>query len=150
MAEKSSWDQANKNKGQKLGLVWRNRKKISQIIEDYFYLPFFLLIIVCITLTIPGRDSFTCRHSFFSTAWDSPHILRLHIIAVSFLIADALYGFYVHALYTVQCKYLPFQCEDLSTVHTGTLPKVSCLVAKVFTESIQLRRDVLMFFLFRG
>jgi hypothetical protein len=46
MAEKSSWDQANIR--QKLGLVWRNRKKISQIIKDYFYLPFFLLIILCI------------------------------------------------------------------------------------------------------
>jgi hypothetical protein len=45
MAEKSSWDQANMQ--QKLGLVWRNRKKISQIIKDYFYLPFFLLIILC-------------------------------------------------------------------------------------------------------
>jgi hypothetical protein len=40
MAEKSSLDQANIR--QKLGLVWRNRKKISQIIKDYFYLPFFL------------------------------------------------------------------------------------------------------------
>jgi hypothetical protein len=39
MAEKSSWDQANRR--QKLGLVWRNRKKISQIMNDYFYLPFF-------------------------------------------------------------------------------------------------------------
>ncbi len=39
----SSWDQANR--GEKLGLVWRNRKKISQIITDYLYLPFFLLII---------------------------------------------------------------------------------------------------------
>jgi hypothetical protein len=44
MAEKSSWDQANIR--QKLGLVWRNRKKISQIIKDYFYLPFFDLIIL--------------------------------------------------------------------------------------------------------
>jgi hypothetical protein len=44
MAEKPSWDQANKR--QKLGVVWRNRKKISQIIKDYFYLPFFLLIIL--------------------------------------------------------------------------------------------------------
>jgi hypothetical protein len=34
------------------GLVWRNRKKISQIIKDYFHLPFFLLIILCYTLTI--------------------------------------------------------------------------------------------------
>ncbi len=44
MAEKSSWDLANIR--EKQGLVWRNRKKISQIIEDYFYLPFFLLIIL--------------------------------------------------------------------------------------------------------
>jgi hypothetical protein len=44
MAEKSRWDQANRR--QKHGLVWRNRKKISQIIKDYFYLPFFLLIIL--------------------------------------------------------------------------------------------------------
>jgi hypothetical protein len=44
MAGKSSWDQANRR--QKLGLVWRIRKKISQIIKDYFYLLFFLLIIL--------------------------------------------------------------------------------------------------------
>ncbi len=40
MAEKPSWDLANRR--QKLGLVWRNRKKISQ-----FYLLFFHLIILC-------------------------------------------------------------------------------------------------------
>jgi hypothetical protein len=44
VAEKSSLDQENIR--QKQGLVWRNRKKISQIIKDYFYLPFFLLITV--------------------------------------------------------------------------------------------------------
>jgi hypothetical protein len=44
MAEKFSWDQANIR--QKLGLVWINRKKTSQIIKDYFYLPFFFLIIL--------------------------------------------------------------------------------------------------------
>ncbi len=44
VAKKASWDQANK--GEKLGLVWRDRKKISQIINDYFYLPFLLLIIL--------------------------------------------------------------------------------------------------------
>jgi hypothetical protein len=48
MAEKSSWDQANIR--QELGLVWRNKKKISQIIKDYFYLPFFLLIILWLGL----------------------------------------------------------------------------------------------------
>jgi hypothetical protein len=35
MAEKFSWDQANIR--QKLGLVWRNIKKISQIIKDYTF-----------------------------------------------------------------------------------------------------------------
>jgi hypothetical protein len=49
MADQSSWEQANIR--QKLGLVWRNRKKISQIIKDYFYLPFFLLIILCFQVT---------------------------------------------------------------------------------------------------
>jgi hypothetical protein len=44
MTEKSRWDQPNRQ--QKPGLVGRNRKKISQIIKDYFYLPFFLLIIL--------------------------------------------------------------------------------------------------------
>ncbi len=39
------WDQANTR--QKLGLVWRNRKKISQNINAYLYLPFYLLIILC-------------------------------------------------------------------------------------------------------
>jgi hypothetical protein len=40
--------------GRKLGLVWRNRKKISQIIKDYFYLPFFLLFILWVNFTIIG------------------------------------------------------------------------------------------------
>ncbi len=44
VAEKFSWDQANR--GKKLGLVWRNRKKISQTINDYLCLLFFLLIIL--------------------------------------------------------------------------------------------------------
>jgi hypothetical protein len=30
-------------------MIWRNRKKISQIINDYLYLPFLLLIILCCT-----------------------------------------------------------------------------------------------------
>ncbi len=38
------WTQANRR--QNLRLVWRNRKKISQIIKDYFCLSFFLLIIL--------------------------------------------------------------------------------------------------------
>jgi hypothetical protein len=45
MTEKSSLgDQANRR--QKLGLVWRNRKESSQIINAYLYSLFFLLITV--------------------------------------------------------------------------------------------------------
>jgi hypothetical protein len=47
MVEKSSLgsrDQANR--WQKLGLVWRNIKKISQIINANLFLPFFLVIIL--------------------------------------------------------------------------------------------------------
>jgi hypothetical protein len=44
MEEMSSREQASRWK--KHGLVWINRNKISQIIKDYFYLPFFLLIIL--------------------------------------------------------------------------------------------------------
>ncbi len=36
------------NRQQKLSLIWRNRKKISQIINDYLCLLFFLLIILCV------------------------------------------------------------------------------------------------------
>jgi hypothetical protein len=42
-----SRDQAKR--GEKLGFVWRrknNRNKITLIINDYLYLPFFLLIIL--------------------------------------------------------------------------------------------------------
>ena len=59
MAENSSWDQANR--WQKLGLVWRNRKKISQIVKDYVYLPFFLLIILWQRTTTTGSVEKECR-----------------------------------------------------------------------------------------
>ncbi len=62
---KSSWDQANIR--QKLGLVWRNRKKISQIFKDYFYLPFFLLIILC------------CNPNQFKTNSHPPAIMERHL-----------------------------------------------------------------------
>ncbi len=53
MAGKSRWDQANRR--QKPCLDWRNRKKISQIIKDYFYLLFFLLIILWVSVFILGQ-----------------------------------------------------------------------------------------------
>jgi hypothetical protein len=52
LAKKSSRGLANI--GQNLGLVWRNRKKISQIIKDCFFLPFFLLIILWSTVLLLG------------------------------------------------------------------------------------------------
>jgi hypothetical protein len=55
MAGKFSWDQANRR--QKLGLVWRIRKKISQIIKDYFCLLFFLLIILWLHSYIHRMDT---------------------------------------------------------------------------------------------
>jgi hypothetical protein len=53
VGEKSTWDQANR--WQKLGLVWRNRKKISQIINDYLYIPFCLLITYFLGCSDDGR-----------------------------------------------------------------------------------------------
>jgi hypothetical protein len=52
----SRWDQANG--GEKLNLVLKNRKKISQIINDYLYLSFFLIIILCLLDTHGYRRSF--------------------------------------------------------------------------------------------
>jgi hypothetical protein len=64
MAEKSSWDQANRR--QNLGLVRRNRKKISQIIKDYFYSPFFLLLILCLhPMKIVGRAGMSLGLVFY-------------------------------------------------------------------------------------
>jgi len=56
MAEKSSWDQANRR--QKLGLGWKNGKKILPNYQRLLllYLPFFLLIIVWIYCTGQSRD----------------------------------------------------------------------------------------------
>ncbi len=60
MAEKFRWDQANRR--QKPGLVWRNGKKISHIIKDYFYLPFFLLIILRMVLSANKLLSYPLAH----------------------------------------------------------------------------------------
>jgi hypothetical protein len=55
----SSWDQANR--GEKLGLVWRNRKKICQIINGYLYLPFFLLIILWVWIRGAWEEGLAAR-----------------------------------------------------------------------------------------
>jgi hypothetical protein len=46
MAEKSG-PRTRQTNGKKLGLVWRNRKKIGQIINAYLSFPFFIFIILC-------------------------------------------------------------------------------------------------------
>jgi hypothetical protein len=58
IAEMSSWDQANR--WENLGLVWRNRKKIIQIINDYLCLPFFRLIILCLIYSLSGLTDISC------------------------------------------------------------------------------------------
>jgi hypothetical protein len=47
--------------GKNPGLVWRNRKKINQIFNDYLYLPFFLLIILWLSQT---NLAVTCSTEF--------------------------------------------------------------------------------------
>jgi hypothetical protein len=81
MAEKSSWDQANR--GQKHGLAWRNRKKISQIIKDYFYLPFFLLITLC--RTVKSYDLDPAAAELYITIPESvlPYILVKQLVGTS-------------------------------------------------------------------
>jgi hypothetical protein len=65
------------------GLVWRNKKKISQIIKDYFHLPFFLLII----LWPPLLSS--------SNTWDDgrhfKYITRVFIKAISLRLGGSLF-----------------------------------------------------------
>jgi hypothetical protein len=76
MAGNSSWDQANRR--QKFGLVWIIRKKISQIIKDYFHLPFFLLIILwlrhILTFKWPPLQANELRQTLMGYA--SPCILK--------------------------------------------------------------------------
>jgi hypothetical protein len=74
IAEKSSWDPAIKR--QKLGLVWRYRKKISQIIKNYFYLPFFLLIILwCIhSIVYESCLKWTCSWGGLAASPASPDL----------------------------------------------------------------------------
>jgi hypothetical protein len=61
MAEKSRWDQAKST-----AKTWRNRKKISQIIKDYFYLPFFFLIILW---PVPTHAQRRLLDRYLKTTW---------------------------------------------------------------------------------
>jgi hypothetical protein len=56
---KQDWQKSGTRQtdGKKLGLIWRNRKKICKIINAYLYLPFFLLIILCQQLTLSQSEN---------------------------------------------------------------------------------------------
>ncbi len=97
MAGNSSWGQANRQ--QKLGLVWRIRKKITQIIKDYFHLPFFLLIILwlqyriyCDPLCIFNCTSIcsisVCSDDFIN---QKVYLLRLMPVCVGLIILAAYF-----------------------------------------------------------
>jgi hypothetical protein len=80
VAEKSSWDKANR--GEKLGLVWRNRKKISQIINDFLCLPFFLLIILCRRSLPPPSSLEILTFSFWHNNPTIPSNQRSSLLAL--------------------------------------------------------------------
>ncbi len=91
MAEKSSWDQANR--WQNLGLVWRNRKKISQIINACLYLPFFLLIILwwCTLINhrlLAGDIKHTIGHGV-KYGVRSPKLFGIHVHSCSYWLRPA-------------------------------------------------------------
>ncbi len=81
MAEKSSWDQANIR--QNLNLVWRKRKIISQIIKDYFYLPFFLWIILWHRPVFIENSSIDWSDRDLDMAGQTrPNYYKLHVLTV--------------------------------------------------------------------
>ncbi len=112
MAEKADRDKENRR--QKLGLVWRNRKKISQIIKDYFYLPFFLLIILW---------------SLKITGYDFSHIQGLFILIIIFTVFTHIswthhylrITVYMPAKRELQSGLLdqPAMCTTLEKLNTG-------------------------------
>ncbi len=55
MAEKKSSPGTRQTDRQKLGLVWRNRKDVSQIINACLYLAFFLLFILWVLAVVRMR-----------------------------------------------------------------------------------------------
>ncbi len=71
-SEMSSWDQAYR--GGKLGLVWRNRKKISQIIKGYLYLPFFLCYVMAqLPCPLSSRHTATSATGPVAGVLDEPY-----------------------------------------------------------------------------
>jgi hypothetical protein len=63
--------------GKNWGLVWRNRKKISQIIKDYFHLLFFILIILCMKMT-RSKEQAKETHAFITFFY--PCIMQVSVL----------------------------------------------------------------------
>jgi hypothetical protein len=88
----SSWDQANR--GENLGLVSRNRNKISQIINDYLYLPFFLLIIL---YGLMGRSLIYYDKNLWFAALETWVIVLYYVafnhVSLPYLLQNRLYLF---------------------------------------------------------
>jgi hypothetical protein len=96
MEEKSCRDQANRR--QKQDLFWRNRKKISQIIKDYFYLPFFLLIIFY-DLNPPVQLYFSKEEQWSQRAQSRAHCIAWNNLGQRFISMLSLYVLLI--MYTV-------------------------------------------------
>ncbi len=77
-----AWLRTQANRRQKRGLVWRIRTKISQIIKDYFCLPFFLLIILWAAPTVSAFKLNTTPqlHIIVYIIVKSPHRRRIRLI----------------------------------------------------------------------
>jgi hypothetical protein len=72
------------NKRQKLGLVWRNRKKISQIINDYLCLPFFLLIILGLQVQYCQSFQILGRELTYSIRYGTLEVRRIFVLNFTF------------------------------------------------------------------
>jgi hypothetical protein len=68
-------------------LVWRNRKKINQIINGYLYFPFFLLIIIWIRSWLRNeKEAIACALSsgqLFRLPDSAPYFLRQCFLSAS-------------------------------------------------------------------
>ncbi len=130
IAEKSRWDQANRR--QKLGLVWRNRKKISQIIKDYFYLPFFLLIILCFKDTKTKRRLYWCLIEFIDWRYSQscwyfwPSLWTIALLTFSLVHSPPLPW--------VKAQYMQTVCSWEEVGGGGVVDSLSCVRDHILQE----------------
>jgi hypothetical protein len=139
MVEKSSWDQATR--WQKLGLVWRNRKKISQIINDYLYLPFFLLIVLRFmvstnhSLLVPDL---MVRNPFRATTNPARDC--------ELMLAKAVLDYEEMTEYTIQGSVTCFRRAKYKPYSSLLLGKKNCHILQATTDSLQQVQQAFFFF----